>query len=741
MGRASVAAAGFAVAGGMAAETTGVVVVTPVPDRYGRVLLACVEPLELSARGMELAGVALRALREAFDATPGPGADALLTAFAAANSAVMAENRPLATGRWGRRISVGATAVALAGREIAVAQAAPSQAILIQDEQVYAFPDIASWRGDYVAETAVGETLPLGHGEDETPRLFLSQAAPGDVIALCSTSVGRALARDEDGIVALYGGRLLTGDLEGSVDRCERLLAEHDIEDGFAVVATVTRLPGRPRFRAAVTRDRRASRDADDTPAAAQLEQTGDLMPPLVVAGGERPAADERAPLFEGVRDWAVDLAELLSASRRRPAPVHDSRQRALAAPGALSVRRYRDSPGLPAEWRANLPRGPGIHLPARLLAVSLILFLALGGTGIATVRQREREARAATSLLQADAALQHAVESPGTAMSAVAEAESAVAAAREAGAAGEAVVRREQELARVRDHTWNIRRLADLTRLGALPAEAAGPVRLALSGRTLYIAAGSLYELDPDEGRLVTLLARGDAVDGGMAGDLRHISIDGRDLVASDGVATYRRDKAGRWNVSPLAVSDVGGLRSDAPVITWGDASYSLSWDGDLVRFDDSSGSPQATVWADVDEAPDLELARDLAIDGRIHVLLDDGRTLTYSRGALAGTASPFIVPALSDPAFLAEAPFATVFYIVDHAGQIGQNVGRIVRLDAEGEAWQYLTPEPVAADPVGAMAARSLASAADVAIDEMTGTVYWVANGEIWRARLPLA
>jgi hypothetical protein len=265
--------------------------------------------------------------------------------------------------------------------------------------------------------------------------------------------------------------------------------------------------------------------------------------------------------------------------------------------------------------------------------------------------------------------------------------------------------------------------------------------VRLALSGRTLYIAAGSLYELDPDEGRLVTLLARGDAVDGGMAGDLRHISIDGRDLVASDGVATYRRDKAGRWNVSPLAVSDVGGLRSDAPVITWGDASYSLSWDGDLVRFDDSSGSPQATVWADVDEAPDLELARDLAIDGRIHVLLDDGRTLTYSRGALAGTASPFIVPALSDPAFLAEAPFATVFYIVDHAGQIGQNVGRIVRLDAEGEAWQYLTPEPVAADPVGAMAARSLASAADVAIDEMTGTVYWVANGEIWRARLPLA
>src|SRR5918997_4888726 len=197
MGRASVTAVGFALAGGSAADTAGVAHVAPVPDRYGRVLLACVEPLECSPRGAELATVALRAIRDTFAATPGSCATALGAAFAAANAAVMAENRPLATGRWERRICVGATGIALAGREIVVAQAPPSQAIIVQDGQVYAFPDVASWRGDYAPETPVLEAHPLGFAEDEAPRFSHSEAAPGDLVALCSTSLGRVVAPGE----------------------------------------------------------------------------------------------------------------------------------------------------------------------------------------------------------------------------------------------------------------------------------------------------------------------------------------------------------------------------------------------------------------------------------------------------------------------------------------------------------------------------------------------------------------
>jgi hypothetical protein len=755
MGRACVTAVGFALAGGSAADTAGVAHVAPVPDRFGRVLLACVEPTEHSSRGMELAAVALRAIRETFAATAGTSAEALAAAFAAANTAVMVENRPLATGRWERRICVGATVVALAGREIVIAQASPTQAILVQDGQIYAFPDVAAWRGDYTPESALPESYPLGFGDEITPRLYYSEAAPGDLVVLCATGLGRVLARDETATVDLYGGVLLTGDLEGSVDRLERLLTRNDVADAFAIVASISRLPGRRATgyqlaaignRLSVGR-RRPIRAAESQQPVAHLSaraQTDTVVAPTAsaeIASPSLPSFDERPPMFEGLRDWVIDLAELFSGSRQQRTTAYDARRMALAAPGALSVRRYRESSGLPAEWRANLPRGPGIHVPVRVLAVSLFLFIAVGGTGFALDQQRDRETRAGAALIAVDTALTRARENPGTAMSSVAEAEAAVAVARDAGASGEALAHREQELARARDDVWGILRLGDVVRVGALPAEASeGSVRLALAGETLYLAAGSLYELDPEQGRLVTILAHGDAVNGGSASAIRHVSIDGGDVVASDGAATYVRDNLGRWQRRPLAVADVDGLRPDAPVISWGDAAYGLSRDGDLVRFDQAPGSSRADLWAAVDDVPDLESARDFAIDGRIHVLMEDGRTLTFSRGALIGTVSPFVVPSLADVAFLADAPFANNFYIVDRNGMIGENAGRIVRVDAAGEARQYLTPAPAPDDLVGQAAAVTLAQAEDLAIDELTGIVYWVSKGEIWRASLPL-
>jgi hypothetical protein len=379
----------------------------------------------------------------------------------------MAQNRPLATGRWERRICVGATAVALAGREIVVAQASPSQAVLVQDGQVYAFPDIASWRGDYAPDGSVAESHPLGFSDEQTPRLFHSEAVPGDLIVLCATSLGRAMARDERAVVDLYGGELLTRDLEGSADRLERLLTAHDVADAFAIVASISRLPSRSRLRLRLPSGlARRPKSAPVSSASGNDAHLSTLVPADTVvaaaANADRPPAmlpafEERPPVFEGLRDWVIDLAELFSGSRQQRATASDARRTALAAPGAMSVRRYRESPGLPAEWRANLPRGPGIHVPVRLLAVSLFLFIAVGGTGFALDQQREREVRAGAALVAADTALMRARDNPGTAMTSIAEAEVAVSAARDAGATGDDFVRREQELARMRDDVWGI--------------------------------------------------------------------------------------------------------------------------------------------------------------------------------------------------------------------------------------------------------------------------------------------
>jgi hypothetical protein len=103
--------------------------------------------------------------------------------------------------------------------------------------------------------------------------------------------------------------------------------------------------------------------------------------------------------------------------------------------------------------------------------------------------------------------------------------------------------------------------------------------------------------------------------------------------------------------------------------------------------------------------------------------------------------TVSPFVTPSLSSAAFLAQAPFATVFYIVDTSGKVGENVGRIVRSDADGNARQILTPLAEPGDLMGEEALTALSTAQDMVIDELTGTVYWVSSGEIWRANLPVA
>ncbi len=746
MRRASVAAAGFALAAGLAADPERGVHVSSQPDRYGRLLLACVEPLDNSPRGWELAAVALKALRTTFAATAGGPTEALLAAFEIANTAVTAENRPLATGRWDRRICVGATAIALAGREVVVAQSAPSQALLVQDGQVYAFPDVATWRGDYAAGMPASESLPLGFADQMTPNLYASLAAPGDLVALCSTSVGRTLGRNEDAAIELYGGRLLTSDLEGSIDRLERLLARHEIADAFAVLASISRLPSRARPRPSFVAARSPRlgsklRESGAAPLArAEDPTTPPQVPRALLSTDTLDPADSKPPAFEGVREKLIDLAEFLTPRKKPAAPSFDPRMRALAAPGAMSVSRYREPSGLPAEWRVNLPRGPGVHVPARLLAVSLALFVAIGGTGFAVGHQRDREARAEASLIAADLALQDALANPVSAVSLIGRAEAALGDARSSGASGEALASRERDLLAVRDRVWRIHRLENVARIGALPREVpASPVRLAISGPTLYLAAGNLYELDDKGLTLVTLLAEGDPIAGGVAGTLRDVSIDGGNVVAADGAATYFRDKRGRWQRQELMVADVGGLRSDLPIISWGEAAYSLSWDDDIVRFEQTSGGPLADIWAPAIESPDLEFARDMAIDGQIHVLLQDGRTLTFSRGVQTGSLTPFVNPMLTSAAFLAQAPFATGFYIVDPTSRIGENQGRVIRATSDGEATQLLTPAPEPGDLESAAAATALATAEDMAIDELSGVMYWVSAGEIWRASLP--
>jgi hypothetical protein len=179
------------------------------------------------------------------------------------------------------------------------------------------------------------------------------------------------------------------------------------------------------------------------------------------VSGGASSSGFEvRPPRGAVAREAVIGAAERLS--RGRPARAIDdaTRRRIQAAPGARSVHRYRDTGGIPVELRANLPRGPVVHVPARVLAISVALLMAAGGAGATVNFQHERDARARAALSEVDRSLQDAAANPLVATSMVTRAEQALNEAQASGADPALVRQYARALSGVRDNAWNMRRL-----------------------------------------------------------------------------------------------------------------------------------------------------------------------------------------------------------------------------------------------------------------------------------------
>ena len=243
---------GFAIARGGPIELDRVLSLDPPrPHQPGRRrLLAVVEPLDPTDRGHDVAAVALAALREGFwGASCQPLAVALGEAFAAANAAVRDENRLCPGEGHARRAGVGATAIALEGRQLILAQVPPSQAVLVQEGRIYSFPDLASWQGSADgtgAEVRIApEPAPLGCDERVTPDLFRTLAAPDDLIVLCASAfpfcVSRVPGPGDAGSRSL-AYLLRTGDPDAVAEHLWDLVEAHGLDHAHAACCTVGRL-------------------------------------------------------------------------------------------------------------------------------------------------------------------------------------------------------------------------------------------------------------------------------------------------------------------------------------------------------------------------------------------------------------------------------------------------------------------------------------------------------------------
>lgn len=243
----SATAVAFGLAGGTPHDTDGLLHVDSEPGPDGRRLLLAVEPLEPGRRAREVAAVALAAVRTAVaEAGAQSPAAALRRAFAVANAAVRDENRRPGTAAGARKVYVGVTAVVLDGRDLTIAQVPPSQLLVVQERQLYAFPSLASWRPDYVPESERPGPEPLGYADDVRPDFFRSVAAGGDLLALCSSMIGYYLAWEALGTAAtpaVTSVALLDGDPERACARLEEIVVGYGLDDAHAACIALAHVP------------------------------------------------------------------------------------------------------------------------------------------------------------------------------------------------------------------------------------------------------------------------------------------------------------------------------------------------------------------------------------------------------------------------------------------------------------------------------------------------------------------
>lgn len=397
---------GFAVAGGSPSDTEGLLHIQP-PCRRGfgrRRLFLSVEPLQPTDRGREVAGAAIMALREGFVAAADqPVAAALAAAFAAANAAVREENRLRPSDGADRRVFVGATAMVLEGRELTVAQVPPSQAAIVQDGQVYAFPDFSSWapRFQPAFERIGPDAEPLGRAEQATVDLFRTVASRGDLLFLCASAIPIAMSRhdamvtsewDSTGILADLDAALRPGDPVLVIDHLGDVIERHDLDDAHAACVTVGRLHcldprivretaariglawgvNRPTARPMVLSRGRASRGRRRSPRRVQASGASDRDFPDPAGGATDSAVDRALSVRREPPNWLTASR----SSRAHPwAPLrhHDH------APARVVDEA--PSPQLTSAWWSDesvdrATEGVRIaddsHLPGRVIPISL---------------------------------------------------------------------------------------------------------------------------------------------------------------------------------------------------------------------------------------------------------------------------------------------------------------------------------------------------------------------------------
>lgn len=853
----------FAVRESAPADARQLIHVDPAAGSGGRRLLIVVEPREPNPRAFAIAGMALTTLRQAMiEASALPVQGALAYAFTAAHRTVWEENRPMAEGLQGRRCLIGASVAVIEERRLTLAQVPPTQAIILQAGQVYAYPSLASWRSDYQPDQDRAEPAPLGCDDHVSPVMYRTTAASDDIVLLCSSAIAHDLALDgalHDGAVGDLARRWPAGDAATMLRQLEDAVVAHGRETAYAAAINIGPLPAREAhpgdellsrlgchlrqmrpvaalapahvvagpvlaMRAGgvhhsrlqydgvgipLDRDldnglvsilapepapvpepvplddirlvtmpvRRGQRDRVLVTAEADAEaEIDDLAPPDVdlieiphswphephdlrrldqmarLVGSENLPVSltdglavsshmKRAQWIDRAQTACVSLFERLVPQHEPPELPYNGPSHATAAPGAMSIHRYREGHALalPDTWRAALPRGPVIRLPMRMLAIAAVAVLLVVTGGMAYSRYQSRSEQASSRLTATDGYITAAGKAKdGTAADAqLTLAQHELNEAADKGASKSAVAARQQEIDTARDKARGIVRLSNVVRIGGLPPGVAGhSPRLVRSGDNIYVVGGDLYQLDTANHQLVDLLQQGTQVGSSVVGPLQDAAWDADSVTATDGARVYTLGSNGRWTPRALGLFDGKTPWTTAAAgIFQGNVYFLDTGTGQILKFAADGLDKLPEDWASADLRPQLKTARGMVVDGKIYVLLQNGQILSLYRGALQATLKLPVIPAMTQPIALYGAVDTNFLYIAD-AGSAA-SPGRIIRVNRDGgQIEQLMLPD---SSDANGPAAGALNGVRDLVVDERTGTIYFMTNDAVWQASLP--
>lgn len=442
----------------------------------------------------------------------------------------------------------------------------------------------------------------------------------------------------------------------------------------------------------------------------------------------------ERADLSERLQIAAMTFTERIAPRR----PDRDRGRASRMVPGAQSIQRHR--PGLElgwsSDWRCRLPRASFGPSARPILMVTLVVLVLLSAAGYAreAFLPDRAEATIQRHLGAVDTHLRSAEHSANRTIvfRELASASAALDLAVAAGADVDEVSAARARLTAAWDRAGGIIRLTGAVRIGGLPPVEDGGYQIVQSGDEIFLVGGALYSFDRGGQRLLRVLAPGDRLGDTVVGTLHSASLDDGSLVLTDGFVVYTRNLAADWAVRDLHPRDgEAAIWAAAPSAGYDGNLYLIDpVEGRILRFSGEDPNAPPHDWSVDDNRDLLRTVRDLVVDGRIHVLLDDGRVLSLYEGAVERSYDPPPGAAFLDPVALSSRGDGQGLYLVD--GGDASTPGRVVRLDLEtGETRELV------ADPVGGIS--PFLGLRDIVVDEDAGTAYVVTGDSLWRFSLP--